>query len=115
MFNWQEDKVAALLTLLEKERQAILSSDFDALSRLYAAKLNRLERLGEVSDAGKLHEIMALAQENQMLLEACAKGIRSAMQSLSRDEAPNAEFATYDKNGLKHVQTNGRSGRERRA
>ncbi|HEY0214223.1 MAG TPA: hypothetical protein VGC40_11635 [Paenirhodobacter sp.] len=84
--------------LLQQERQAILAGDFDKLPALIQAKEQLVSTDFSLSrdQAAKLQNS---AQENQRLLSASLRGVRSAINRLRQIEDGAKGYTGYDRNG----------------
>lgn len=96
------------LSLLEKERRLIRQGAFEALEPL-ADRKARLARtlIREEIDPLILDKIRKTALENGRLMEAAARGIRSALSQVE-DARSMTNQSTYDQAG--HRQKISRSG-----
>ena len=81
--------------LLERERALLLKGEIDQLGRLIDLKTRLVGELERTGAAGRdVHRIQRKAVENQGLLEAAIRGVRSAAKVLTETRAK-----TYDRNG----------------
>ncbi|RWR08269.1 hypothetical protein [Paenirhodobacter populi] len=84
--------------ILEQERRAILSGDFARLPQLIEAKERLTSAPLDLSreDAAALQQA---AQQNQRLLSASLRGVRSALNRLQQIDEGARGYTGYDRNG----------------
>ena len=104
----------ALADYLDKERQAVLNGNYNALEGMFAEKQRLLEAVAKDFRAARLLPILrAKSERNNSLLQVAAQGIRHAQKHLTSvlKETP---LRTYGPDG---IRTGGKSPRslERRA
>ncbi|WP_321367229.1 hypothetical protein [uncultured Celeribacter sp.] len=88
--------VSALEDLLEKEKDAILKSDFQALEALAKHKENLMALVARSQvSTSSLTALKKRIERNRRLLQAAAKGIRSAQERLLTLKTPKPAFSTY--------------------
>ncbi|NIY79304.1 MAG: hypothetical protein HWE33_05565 [Rhodobacteraceae bacterium] len=88
--------VAALTDLLDKEKDAILKTDFSALQALAKPKENLMALVAKSQvPVATLSSLQNRIERNQRLLTASAKGIHMARERLASLKAPLPEFNTY--------------------
>lgn len=76
--------IERLIAVLEAERVALASGDFDTLGTLYDAKLAAItDAQQERPTAKEAHRLADLARGNARRLAAAASGVKSAMARLS--------------------------------
>lgn len=86
----------ALSDVLDKERKAILDSDFEALAKLMTYKEALLPRVVQANlPAHVLAPLKLQSEANNRLLAAAANGIKSAKSRLTALRRPAASFTTY--------------------
>ncbi|MCP5037093.1 MAG: flagellar biosynthesis protein FlgN [Rhodobacteraceae bacterium] len=108
--------VDALDDLLDRERQAILTGNLDALSRQLVEKTRLLERLaGSTDDAARIERLRVKTDRNQELLGAVARGIKSVSQRLEAMKNPDTTLRTYDEGGAHQNLRTRKSSMEKRA
>lgn len=105
-----------LASLLEQEREAMLTGRFDDLGNLIQEKA----RLISVIEAGNpspdsLVAIRQDADRNARLLSAALRGFRDASARIKQVRDGTAEFNTYSQSGLRQVVGSGGQKFERRA
>ncbi|SFJ61895.1 hypothetical protein [Celeribacter neptunius] len=87
---------AALSKLLDREKEAILKSDFSTLETLAKSKESLM---GQVARAQlperSLKDLQRRADHNRRLLLASAKGIRTARERLLNLNKETKEFTAY--------------------
>ncbi len=103
--------VDALDDLLNRERQAILTGNLDALSRYLPEKTRLLERLaGSTDDVVRLGRLRDKVDRNQALLAAVARGIKSVSRRIESMNSPATSLRTYEKGGdFQELQVNSTS------
>lgn len=88
--------VSALMDLLDKEKEAILKSDFIMLQGLAKPKENLMSLVAKSQvPAATLNTLEKRIANNQRLLMASAKGIRRARERLMSLKSPSPDFNTY--------------------
>ncbi|WP_143081683.1 hypothetical protein [Thioclava dalianensis] len=89
------------MDLLRVERDAIRAGEFNALTELAAQKESLIEQVAalEPLDPQALEALRAIAAENQRLLEAALKGVRSAQRRLRAVINAANGFNAYDRSG----------------
>lgn len=98
MLNPRNTPAARLAEILERERRAILSGDFARLPQLIEAKETLASTPLDLSgkDAAALQQ---MAQQNQRLLSAALRGVRSALGRLQQIDEGVRGYTGYDRNG----------------
>jgi hypothetical protein len=86
--------------LLSQTRKALLAGDILELASL-ADGLEATLAQGTPKSLAEAQVIKRMAQENDQLLIAALKGVRSARQRL-RDLSEQGRFSTYESNGKRH-------------
>ncbi|MCX7645338.1 MAG: hypothetical protein N2Z62_08600 [Rhodobacteraceae bacterium] len=112
------DAAEALRRLLAEERAALLSGDLAALAGLIAAKEAALESLsasGVPSDTAALERLRDQAAQNQTLLDAALRGVRSVQERLEMARSGGPPLASYDARGRATTLPTGQSSVLRRA
>ncbi len=103
--------------ILDREKEAVLSGNLDALHGMVAEKaavINRIrqDRLTE----SRLEILRRKARRNRALLEAAQKGIASVLRQMRTPSGPARSFQTYDVNGTsRKLESLKRNGLEKRA
>lgn len=112
------DSILALEDILERERNALVTGDLEAISRLVDNKEAIITRLN--ADKGLnaiiLQDIQKKIRINQSLLKSAMDGIRHATDRIKRLREAGEQLETYDRHGYrKHIRLRGASSVERRA
>ena len=97
--------IAALETLLERERSALIAGDFDALVDQFDEKKTLIDRLngsGEAVDVS-LSGLQAKALRNQALLDSALRGIRSVANRMNTLSRIRQTLDTYDESGQRQT------------
>ena len=97
------DIVGALDDVLEKEREALLSGNLEAIGRLLEQKESLIEDLSVLDEveAKALHDLTGKMKRNQDLLDHALAGIRSVAGRLAAMRRVRSSLDTYDANGTK--------------
>ncbi len=101
-----------LLDLLDREKQAILAADFDALGCILAEKEALMPTLSTSPE--KLPGLRDRAARNGRLLEAAMAGLRSAQKRLAILRDVGSSLSTYTKDGSKSRVETGRHAVEKK-
>ena len=89
----------ALIDLCNRERDAVITADFDALARVLPEKTRLVEILNSrPGDDPRLPDLRRLILRNQTLLEAMGQGLRQATDRL-RQTWSQKPLTTYDSAG----------------
>lgn len=87
---------AALSKLLDKEKDAILKSDFATLEALAKSKETLLPQVARAQlPETSLKDLQSRADHNRRLLLASAKGIRNARERLKNLNKVSSGFTAY--------------------
>lgn len=106
----------AVEDLLERERQAVLAGNLEVLTRLISEKTRMMALLKRTAiPQDQLTQLRRKAQQNQGLLKACARGIKSAATHISGLHAEKAPLRTYDSFGSSREILQRRSTLEKRS
>lgn len=106
-----ETIIAALDSLLERERRAILAGALDELAPLMGEKSALIDALTNVGPPRvAMDGVRAKARRNQDLIESAMDGIRSVAQRLATIRRLRASMDTYDSAGQRHPTQGGRGG-----
>ncbi|WP_289042872.1 hypothetical protein [uncultured Aliiroseovarius sp.] len=98
-----DSPIQALERLLMRERDLILAGEVAKLGRLEAQKDRLLCTLKTTADDGPaLDRLRQIADHNQNLLTATARGIRAVMQRLDALRSGQTELRTYTQAGQAH-------------
>ena len=92
--------VAKLNDVLDLERQALLSADFDALGPLLDQKQGLLTQLERVAPRrSELKRIAGSMADNQSILAAAIKGVAAAGERLEALQNVQNSLSVYDHSG----------------
>ncbi len=93
--------VSALSKLLDKEREAILKSDFETLQSLAKPKEKLVSLVARSrTPASRLTALQKRLEHNKRLLLASAKGIHAARENLVAISFASNDFTTYGPQGV---------------
>jgi len=111
-----ETPTQKLLHILEAERQAVISADFEKVRHLEKEKLNYFSQgsLGSVSPVQAASIQDALAR-NQALLQAAIGGVKQARERVSQLQEVSKGLRVYDQNGQLAQINSGNSGVDRQS
>lgn len=86
-----------LLAIYERERQAIVSQNYDLMAALVDKKLRAMRALsGQTLSESDLAQLQSAAERNQVLLAASAKGINAVRDRLKAlNQSAARDFKTY--------------------
>ena len=98
MQNETEDKITRLIDLLRLEKDVIRNAEFSALPELVSRKEALMEEL-KGTPARLLLGVQAMAVENQRLLDAAIKGVRSVQARLAEIRGASKSYTSYDQHG----------------
>lgn len=105
-----------LLRILEEERQALLSGDFDQLGEFDKEKTELIESLESARpDAETLALLTNLVQRNLALADAARRGIQAVAERLKAVGQVQKSFETYTHDGARVSVPNKQHGLEKRA
>jgi hypothetical protein len=110
----KHDQADTLIDLLDRECNALLAGKFDVLRRLGQEKERVLKQGFTKVHGNDLARIKQSVARNQAILDASARGIRSALQALDEKRVERAPFQTYDQSGKRAGNTLKTTGIERR-
>lgn len=105
MTDTPQTLVNKLDDLLDKERQALMSGDLDAIGELLSAKETLIDKLAQI-DAAENNILMGVQdkmQRNQILLDGALQGIRRAAARLAAVRQVRKSLETYDEAGRKRA------------
>ncbi len=88
-----------LVDLLERERKAITTGNFEMLGRLAPEKDRLLRAVGAAGNTGDLVHLRERADRNQELLQAAARGLLSVRERLKQLRTIRQDVKTYDSTG----------------
>lgn len=112
------DPLAALLRLLEEEREGLLRGRLAEVAALADRKARLIAALPAPGLAGAdvvaLTRIRTAAARNQPLLEAAASGLKDALARLAEVRQSAGILATYNPDGARQTVSTGRRRVERR-
>ncbi len=96
----QPKVIDALDALLDAEKAAILSANYDALGPIEESKERLLGQLSPSDNqAATLHRIKSGIEANQALLRAAIKGVAAARARVAALQHVRDEFSIYDQSG----------------
>ena len=109
---------AALESLLERERDALLAGDLERVTTLLPEKQSLMERLADVpaQDAVLLRSVSDKVQRNQKLLTGAMEGVRTVTERLAALRRVRDTLETYGADGKRrNIDTDRPPSVERRA
>ncbi len=98
MQNETDERIAGLVDLLRIERDVIRTGDFSALPDLVQRKEGLMAML-EGTPARRLVAAQEMALENQRLLDAALRGVRSVQARLAAIRQASKSYTSYDRDG----------------
>lgn len=98
MQNETDERIARLIDLLRLEKDVIRNAEFAALPDLIARKTAVLDEL-KGTPARLLLTVQEMAMENQRLLDAALKGVRSVQARLVEIRQAAKSYTSYDQHG----------------
>ena len=100
-----QDIVSALDTLLDTEREALITGEIDTLPGLLEEKTRLVEALKEraYEDSGDIGNLRDKFERNQSLLDGTLQGIRTAASRLATLRSLKQSFDTYDESGRRQT------------
>jgi flagellar biosynthesis/type III secretory pathway chaperone len=113
-----EETIAALDSLLDDERKALLSGQLDRIAQLHDRKSELIDALNALDrkEQEKVEQLSDKVTRNQELLNAAMEGIRSVAQRLAAVRQVREQLETYDAEGRKtSIRTQQDSSLEKRA
>lgn len=110
----QDTPLSAIHRVLQDERNAIRTGNFDELPDLIARKEVLLDAV-YTTDVHDLDTLRQGLQHNQKLIEAAISGLRTAGQRVDQIVAVARKCTTYDRNGQAQHMVNANAALERRA
>lgn len=99
--------ITQLHQLLDRERQALISADFEALATFVLQKEDLLAQLEKIPPAKDvLRPVRQKMDENLALMAAAIKGVAAAGERLAALQNVKNGMSVYDNAGrLEHVRT----------
>lgn len=96
-----ETPLDELNTILDRERQALLTGDLERLTGLLAPKEDLLTLIGDLklTDTAMIEEMNSKLRRNQQLLDGALDGIRSVAARLASLRDSTGAFETYGADG----------------
>lgn len=92
--------LAALDTLLDREKALILKGDIEGVRRLAPEKERLLSRIGRNRfKRDRLENLRKKADRNNELLAASARGFKAVQEKLIALRAAGGQHSTYDREG----------------
>lgn len=104
--------------LLEAERAALLSGDFDEVAALLERKTELIDALNSLGQAERptLEQLHHKVKRNHILLDGAMEGIRRVANRLADLRALRHSFDTYDSDGRRQtIEGQGQRHVEKRA
>ena len=114
MQNETDERIARLTDLLRLEKDVIRNAEFAALPDLVTRKEALLAELAG-TPARLLLGVQTMALENQRLLEAALRGVRSVQDRLAEIAKASKAHTGYDKSGKPRQIGPAKGSLERRA
>jgi flagellar biosynthesis/type III secretory pathway chaperone len=108
------DPLAALLRLLDDEREGLLRGRLADVAALADRKARLIAAVGAATDMTTIGRIRAAAERNQGLLNAAAAGVKDVRARLAEVRQSAGTLATYTPDGAKQTVSTGRREVERR-
>jgi flagellar biosynthesis/type III secretory pathway chaperone len=108
------DPLAALLRLLDDEREGLLRGRLAEVAALADRKAGLISAIGAAPDTATLGRIRAAAERNQGLLASAAAGVKDVRVRLAEVRQTAGTLATYTPDGAKQTVSTGRREVERR-
>jgi flagellar biosynthesis/type III secretory pathway chaperone len=109
------DPLAALLRLLDDEREGLLRGRLAEVAAVADRKARLIAALNAAPDPAGLVRVKAAAERNQRLLEAAAAGVKDVRARLAEVRQSAGTLATYTPEGARQtVSTTVRRDVERR-
>ena len=94
-----DDQIEEFLSVLQEERDALLSGDYDQLERLAEAKEKAAKAIqAQTMPRDRLSDLQKRLERNMALLGAASEGVRDARQRLSKLRSGH-ETQMYDRLG----------------
>jgi len=95
------DLIAALDTLLEDEREALVNGDLERLQAFMEEKAAIIDRLNSLPDleAEQLAPVQTKVRRNQALLGGALDGIRAVADRMAEMRRVRTGLETYDRSG----------------
>lgn len=111
-----QDTHVALEDLLMREREAIMSGQYDRLQKLTVEKESLLNALTKTRvDQKVLTRLREQTERNGILLDAMRAGVGSALDRVRALQEPKPALQTYDQSGRKREMKSEESTAVRRA
>lgn len=109
-----DERIAQLIDVLRLERDVIRNGEFAALPDLVTRKDAQMRAL-QGTPARRLTVVREMALENQRLLDAALKGVRSVQARLAAIRQGTKSYTSYDRDGRATTISPGGGSVERRA
>jgi hypothetical protein len=111
------DHVTRIHTLLESEREALLSGDFDRLNGLMLEKESMVAELEDAGlDQAALSSLQPKLERNQALFDRALAGLRAVTMRMATLSEVRKTLQTYDAAGRRqNIQNHQETKMERRA
>lgn len=101
----ETDPLQRLDHTMDALRAALLSGDLLALAPLEAILTAESRSLAAETPADSLARLRGKAAQNEVLLAAALRGLRSAQRRMAEIEAIQNGFSTYDHQGLRQAHS----------
>lgn len=114
----QDTLIRKLDALLDRERQALLDGDLEALAGMVEDKERLIDALNAADRAAEetLAPVNDKVRRNQALLEQALSGIRSVARKLADIRQAKKSFDTYDRLGQRsRIEGDAQTSVEKRA
>lgn len=89
----------ALMDVMERERAALLASDFEGLERLAGEKERLLAAIALARPTDLPGELRELASRNGELLDAIQRGLKAGLQRIEALRGGGTPLRSYDVSG----------------
>ena len=121
MMNEQKksETLSKLSELLEAEKVALMSGDFEKIETAYETKKQLLEAVmegGDIDDVPELNSVRNKIKRNQELFDHALSGIKAVAARINEAHKAAKGVDTYDAKGNKmRIETKARGSLEKRA
>ena len=97
--------IHAMSALLDREKQALLTGNLNALTQLTAEKEVLLGKIGPLTAAanGQLSDLRGKVERNQSLLKSAIEGVREVSERVKALRKAQRSLETYDRLGQRAV------------
>jgi len=114
----QSDLINQIETILEKEYNALINGELEALVKLLEQKKSLIETLSAtpLRAEGNIKTLQTKAIRNQAMLESATRGIKTVANRLSTLQKVRRSLDTYDAHGQRQtIQGTTKATLEKRA